>query len=125
MKKLLSSFVIMLAFVMQSFTILPGVTPVYLQLRTHPLVTGHKPTKSDPNTELPVSVYLSEAADSLLLYSPSEESVTYYIYDGDELEVSNGNVTFSEQGEASIHLGSLDEGIYSVRYTLLHRCNFP
>lgn len=115
MKKYLSLLVIMLALVMQSFTILPGLTPVYLRPEIGPVFGGnHKPTKSDPNTEPPVSVYLNEAADSLLLYSPSEESVTYYIYDEDELEVSNGNVIFSEQGEASIYLGSLNEGTYSI-----------
>jgi hypothetical protein len=113
MKKLLSVLVIMLSFVMQSFTILPGQTQVYLKFKNK--IGGNLgPTKSDPDIESPVSVYLSEASDSLLLYSPSEESVIYYIYDADELEVCNGNVTFSEQGEASVYVGTLDEGIYTI-----------
>jgi hypothetical protein len=57
---------------------------------------------------------LNEVSDSLLLYSPSEESVTYYIYDADEIEVCNGNVTFSEHGEASIYVGTLGIGIYTI-----------
>lgn len=120
MKKYLSSLVIMLSFVMQSLTVLadgiqPINTPVILQPRKAPWIVGNpKPTKSDPNLESPVSVYLNEVSDSLLLYSPSEESVTYYIYDADELEVCNGNVTFSEQGEASIYTGFLEEGVYTI-----------
>ena len=43
-----------------------------------------------------------------------ENRVIYYIYDADELEVCNGNVTFSEQGEASVYVGTLDEGIYTI-----------
>lgn len=113
MKKYLISFMIMLTFVMQSFTLLPGLTPVYLQLNNK--IGGNlRPTKSDPDTESPVNIYLSEACDSLLLYSQSEESVTYYIYNENELEVSNGNATFSGQGEASIYLGILDDGIYTI-----------
>ena len=69
---------------------------------------------SDPNVEPPVSVYLNEVSDSLLLYSPSEESVTYYIYDSNELKVCNGNVTFSEQGEASVSICTLCAGTYSI-----------
>lgn len=120
MKKYLSSLVIMLSFVMQSLTVLadgiqPINTPVILQPRKAPWIVGNpKPTKSDPNLESPVSVYLNEVSDSLLLYSPSEESVTYYIYDADEQEVCNGNVTFSEQGEASIYVGTLGDGIYTI-----------
>ena len=120
MKKYLSSLVIMLSFVMQSLTVLAGGiqpinTPVILQPRKAPWIVGNpKPTKSDPNLESPVSVYLNEVSDSLLLYSPSEESVTYYIYDADELEVCNGNVTFSEHGEASIYIGTLGNGIYTI-----------
>jgi hypothetical protein len=120
MKKYLSSLVIMLSFVMQSLTMLadgiqPINTPVILQPRKAPWIVGNpKPTKSDPNLESPVSVYLNEVSDSLLLYSSSEESVTYYIYDADELEVCNGNVTFSEQGEASIYVGTLNEGVYTI-----------
>lgn len=113
MKKFLSLLVIMLAFIMQSFTILPGQTQVYLKLKNK--IGGNLgPTKSDPDTESPVNIYLSEACDSLLLYSQSEESVTYYIYDENELEVSNGSVTFSNQGESSIYIGTLDEGIYTI-----------
>ena len=110
----------MLSFVMQSLTVLAGGiqpinTPVILQPRKAPWIVGNpKPTKSDPNLESPVSVYLNEVSDSLLLYSPSEESVTYYIYDADELEVCNGNVTFSEHGEASIYIGTLGNGIYTI-----------
>lgn len=120
MKKYLSSLVIMLSLVMQSLTVLadgiqPINTPVILQPRKAPWIVGNpKPTKSDPNVEPPVSVYLNEVSDSLLLYSPSEESVTYYIYDSNELEVCNGNVTFSEQGEASIYVGTLGNGIYTI-----------
>lgn len=120
MKKYLSPFVIMLSLVMQSLTVLadgiqPINTPVILQPRKAPWIVGNpKPTKSDPNVEPPVSVYLNEVSDSLLLYSPSEESVTYYIYDADELEVCNGNITFSEQGEASIYVGTLGNGIYTI-----------
>lgn len=113
MKKYLISFMIMLTFVMQSFTLLPGLTPVYLQLNNK--IGGNlRPTKSDPNTELMVWVYLNEVSDSLLLYSPSEESVAYYIYDAYEQEVCNGNVSFSEQGEASIYVGTLGNGIYTI-----------
>ena len=120
MKKYLSPLVIMLSLVMQSLTVLaddiqPINTPVILQPRKAPWIVGNpKPTKSDPNVEPPVSVYLNEVSDSLLLYSPSEESVTYYIYDADELEVCNGNITFSEQGEASIYVGTLGNGIYTI-----------
>lgn len=116
MKKLLSLLVIMLAFVMQSFTILPGLTQVYLRPKIiGPVMGGNlDPSKSDPNTELMVWVYLNEVSDSLLLYSPSEESVTYYIYDVDEQEVCNGNVTFTEQGESSIYVGTLGNGIYTI-----------
>lgn len=113
MKKYLISFMIMLTFVMQSFTLLPGLTPVYLQLNNK--IGGNlRPTKSDPNIEPPINVYLNESSDSLLLYSPSEESVTYYIYDAYEQEVCNGNVSFSEQGEASIYVGTLGNGIYTI-----------
>lgn len=116
MKKLLSVLVIMLSFVMQSFTILPGQTQVYLKFKNK--IGGNLgPTKSDPDIESPVSVYLSEASDSLLLYSQSGETVTYYIYD-EELEVSNGSVTFSDQGESSIYIGTLDEGIYTISLEL-------
>ena len=110
----------MLSLVMQSLTVLadgiqPINTPVILQPRKAPwIVVNPKPTKSDPNVEPPVSVYLNEVSDSLLLYSPSEESVTYYIYDADALEVCNGNITFSEQGEASIYVGTLGNGIYTI-----------
>ena len=110
----------MLSLVMQSLTVLadgiqPINTPVILQPRKAPWIVGNpKPTKSDPNVEPPVSVYLNEVSDSLLLYSPSEESVTYDIYDADELEVCNGNITFSEQGEASIYVGTLGNGIYTI-----------
>ena len=120
MKKYLSPLVIMLSLVMQSLTVLadgiqPINTPVILQPRKAPWIVGNpKPTKSDPNVEPPVSVYLNEVSDSLLVYSPSEESVTYYIYDADELEVCNGNITFSEQGEASIYVGTLGNGIYTI-----------
>lgn len=120
MKKYLSSLVIMLSLFMQCLTVLadgiqPINTPVILQPRKAPWIVGNpKPTKSDPNVEPPVCVYLNEVSDSLLLYSPSEESVIYHIYDADELEVCNGNVTFSEQGEASVYVGTLDEGIYTI-----------
>ncbi len=120
MKKYLSSLVIMLSLVMQSLIVLadgnqPINTPVILQPRKAPWIVGNpKPTKSDPNIEPPVCVYLNEVSDSLLLYSPSEESVTYYIYDADEIEVCNGNVTFSEHGEASIYVGTLGIGIYTI-----------
>ena len=120
MKKYLSSLVIMLSLVMHSLTMLadgfqPINTPVILQPRKAPWIVGNpNPTKSDPNVEPPVSVYLNEVSDSLLLYSPSEESVTYYIYDADDLEVCDGNVTFSEQGEASINIGLLAGGTYTI-----------
>ena len=117
MKKYLISFIIMLTFVMQSFAMLvQGIQrPVLLYLREAPWNDGiFTPTKSDPNVEPPVSVYLNEVSDSLLLYSPSEESVTYYIYDAYEQEVCNGNVSFSEQGEASIYVGTLGNGIYTI-----------
>lgn len=120
MKKYLSSLVIMLSFVMQSLTMLadgiqPINTPVILQPRKAPWIVGNpKPTKSDPILESPVSVYLNEVSDSLLLYSLSEESITFYIYDADELEVCNGNVTFSEQGEASIYVGTLGNGLFTI-----------
>lgn len=120
MKTYLSSLVIMLSFVMQSLTVLAdGIqhinTPVILQPRKAPWIANNpKPTKSDPNVESPVSVYLNEVSDSLLLYSPSEESVTYYIYDSNKQEVCNGNVTFSEQGEASVSISTLCEGTYSI-----------
>lgn len=117
MKKFLSFFMIMLSLAMQSITALAGGinTPVLLQLRVTPWQDGiHRPTKSDPNLEPPVNVYLSEASDSLLFYSASEESVTYYIYDADGLEVCNGTVTFSEQGEASICVGTLVDGMYTI-----------
>ncbi len=117
MKKFLSFLVIMLSLAMQSITALAGGinTPVLLQLRVIPWQDGiHRPTKSDPNLEPPVNVYLSEASDSLLFYSTSEESVTYYIYDADEQEVSNGSIFLSEQGEASIYTGFLEEGVYTI-----------
>lgn len=117
MKKFLIPFVIMLALMMQSLTMLAqGIQrPVLLYLREAPWNDGiFRPTKSDPNVEPPVSVYLNDVSDSLLLYSPSEESVTYYIYDSNELKVCNGNVTFSEQGEASVSISTLCEGTYSI-----------
>ena len=120
MKKILISFVIMLSFIMQSFTLMPGQTPILLKLKSGPNAGGvyPKPSKSDPNTEPPISVYLNESSDSILLYSPSELTCSYNIYDVDELEVSNGNVMFSELGEASIYLGTLDEGIYTISLEL-------
>lgn len=117
MKKFLSFLVIMLSLAMQSITVLAGGinTPVLLQLRVTPWQDGiHRPTKSDPNLEPPVNVYLSEASDSLLFYSTSEESVTYYIYDADEQEVCNGSIFLSEQGEASVSISTLCEGTYSI-----------
>lgn len=117
MKKFLIPFVIMLALMMQSLTMLAqGIQrPVLLYLREAPWNDGiFRPTKSDPNVELSVSVYLNESSDNLLLYSLFEESVTYYIYDANEQEVCNGNVTFSEQGESSIYVGTLGNGIYTI-----------
>lgn len=115
MKKYLISFMIMLTFVMQSFTLLPGLTPVYLQLNNK--IGGNlRPTKSDPNIEPPINVYLNESSDSLLLYSPTELSCSYNIYDVDELEVCNGSVAFSEQGESFIFLGTLDDGTYTISF---------
>ena len=116
MKKYLSLLVIMLAFIMQSFTILPGLTQVYLRPRTDPYFPGTQGPSRTPalNGEPSVCVYMNEASDSLLLYSTSEESVTYYICDADEQEVCDGSVMFSEQGSASVSLGTLDEGIYTI-----------
>lgn len=118
MKKILISFVIMLTFIMQSFTLLPGQTPILLRLESGPNSGGvyPKPTKSDPNIEPPINVYLNESSDSLLLYSPTELSCSYNIYDVDELEVCNGSVAFSEQGEGFIYLGTLDDGTYTISF---------
>lgn len=116
MKKLLSILAILLVFVMQSFTLVPGMTPVLLHFK-EPKINGgiSGPSRSlGSGMEATIEVYLNEVSDSLLLYSPSEESVTYYIYDADEQEVCNGNVTFSEQGEASIYVGTLGDGIYTI-----------
>ena len=116
MKKLLSILAIFFVFVMQSFTLVPGMTPVLLRVK-EPKITGGIPGPSrSPGSgmEATIEVYLNETSDSLLLYSPSELTCSYNIYDVDELEVCNGNVTFSEQGETSIYLGTLDEGTYSL-----------
>lgn len=116
MKKLLSILAILLVFVMQSFTLVPGMTPVLLHFK-EPKINAGMPGSSrslGSGMEATIEVYLNEVSDSLLLYSPSEESVTYYIYDADEQEVCNGNVTFSEQGESSIYVGTLGDGIYTI-----------
>lgn len=120
MKKYLSSLVILVSFVMYSFTgfascIKANNTPVILQLRKAPWIVGNpNPTKSDPNSTPPVCVYLNEESNNLLLYSSSVHSVTYYIYDADEMEVSNGSVSFSEHGDTSIYVGTLNEGTYTI-----------
>ena len=116
MKKYLSLLVIMLAFIMQSFTILPGLTQVYLRPRTDPYFPGTQGPSRSPETNIDsiISVSLSESLDSLLLYSPSEGTCSYNIYNEYEQEVNNGSVMFSELGEASIYLGSLDEGTYTI-----------
>lgn len=116
MKKLLCILAILLVFVMQSFTLVPGMTPVLLHLK-EPKINAGMPGSSrslGSGMEATIEVYLNETSDSLLLYSPSELTCSYNIYDVDELEVCNGNVTFSEQGETSIYLGTLDEGTYSL-----------
>lgn len=116
MKKLLSILAIFFVFVMQSFTLVPGMTPVLLRVK-EPKINGTIPGPSrsqGSGMEATIEVYLNETSDSLLLYSPSELSCFYNIYDVDELDVCNGNVIFSEQGEASIYLGSLNEGTYSI-----------
>lgn len=117
MKKYLSFLVIMLAFVMQcSILLAEGIhAPVILHYSIKPLCGGtSRPSKSDPNNDPTVSVYLNESADSLLLYSSLEESISYYIYDDDEQELCNGSVTFSEQGEGSIYIGAFGEGSYII-----------
>jgi hypothetical protein len=115
MKKYLSLLVIMLAFVMQSFTILPGQTQVFLRLRSDPFYPGQGPSRSpETNDEPLINAYLTDSSDSLLLYSSSAQTCTYNIYNVYEQEVSNGCVIFSELGEASIYLGTLDEGIYTI-----------
>ena len=120
MKKYLSLLVIMLAFIMQSFTILPGLTQVYLRPRTDPYFPGTQGPSRSPETNIEsiISVYLSESLDSLLLYSPSEGTCSYNIYNEYEQEVNNGSVMFSELGEASIYLGTLDEGTYTISLEL-------
>ena len=115
MKKYLCFLFIMFTLVTQSTTMLADglQAPILLHLRKTPWNNGiPRPSKSEP--EPTVSAYLNESSDSLLLYSSVEESLTYYIYDEDELLVNNGNVSFSDQGEASIYLGTLEEGTYII-----------
>lgn len=116
MKKLLSILAILLVFVMQSFTLVPGMTPVLLHFK-EPKINGGMPGSSrSPGSgmEATIEVYLNETSDSLLLYSPSEGTCSYNIINEYEQEVNNGSVMFSELGEASIYLGSLDEGTYTI-----------
>ena len=120
MKKLLCICVLLLVFVMQSFTFIPGLTPVLLRIKEPKLNGGMPGPSRSPRLgmESTIEVYLNESSDSLLLNATIGESVTYYINNVEDSEVCNGVATFSEQGDASIYLGTLDEGTYTISLEL-------
>ena len=116
MKKTFISLVTLLAFALQSFTPMPGMVPVYLRVKKPPLNGGLQGPSKSPGIDLvpTISVYMNETADSLLLYTASEETCSYNICNENELEVGCGNLVFSEQGEASVSIGTLAEGTYTI-----------
>ena len=115
MKKTFISLVTLLAFALQSFVPVPGMTQVFLHVKFDKIGGIPKPSKSPGiNIEPTISVYMNETADSLLLYTASEETCSYNICNDDDLEVGCGNLVFSEQGEASVSIGTLAEGTYTI-----------
>ena len=118
MKKNFYFVMFMLAIFMQSSTVLAEdtLTPVFLHEKVDPMVGGNQgPTRSpETNIEPTITAYLSESSDSLLLYSSTEETITYYIYDEDEQEVTSGSLVITEQSGATIYLGLLGEGTYTI-----------
>lgn len=113
MRKYLRFFVVMFALVMQSSVMYaddPEGTAIVLTRILVPSNGNPKPTKQNP----PVSLYLNETTQSIDFYGSENASVTYYIYDEEEQVVSSGNILLSEQGQASVNVGMLCEGTYTV-----------
>ena len=117
MKKNLRLFILLFAFMLQCPIMLAnnaeGVE-INLTQRTKPKQNGNsKPSRAPARrVVLPVSAFFNETNRSINISCTSGDSVCYYIYDEDGLEVSNGIFpVVVEEGE-TIYLGGLQEGEY-------------
>ena len=90
-------------------------TIVYLHSKHTPKLGGNMgPSKAPAKRQLTVSAYLDEAMRNLEFHNSSEEIVSYYIYNDNGEEVIFGNISFIENSNASIYIGMLEEGIYTI-----------
>ena len=92
------------------------VFPVSLYYKSTPVLGGIlKPSKAPAkHHSWSICVYLDETNQNLELFSTSNETISYYLYNEDGEDVSNGIISFIENDYSSIYLGILTEGVYTI-----------
>lgn len=119
MKKYFKLFIFIIVFTTQCPIMLAQgseSTQVFLAPRPKPKQGGFtKPSKSpDRHPFVPISIFLDETSRNMTVYSSSHNSISYYVYDQDEHEVSSGVLTLLENESTTLSLEMLLDGAYSI-----------
>ena len=108
MRKNIKLLAIMFAFAMQSMTMWSATTSMYpVSLYHRPTGwTGAnpKPSKAPANYTIPLSVFLDDENQQLLVTALAEGEYTYYIYNESNEIVSQGVLNCSNNGSYGINL---------------------
>lgn len=118
MRKNVKSLAIMFAFLMQSVTMWSATTSIYpvpLSYHVDPLLSNNpKPTKAPAHYTSPLSVFLNEENQQLLVTALVEGEYTYYIYNEDNEVITQGVLNCIDNGEYTINLGFCCSGEYDL-----------
>ena len=118
MRKNIKLLAIMFAFAMQSMTMWSATTSMYpVSLYHRPTGwTGAnpKPSKAPANYTIPLSVFLDDENQQLLVTALAEGEYTYYIYNESNEIVSQGVLNCSNNGSYVIYLRFCSYGTYNI-----------
>jgi len=119
MNKKLQCFILLFTFIVQCpIMVAKDIESVEIVLnqRTKPKQNGNPGPLKAParRVVVPINAFLNESNRCISVSSTSGESAYYYVYDEDEREVNSGFVSFSEDGYATINLGMLLDGEYTI-----------
>ena len=118
MRKNIKLLAIMFAFAMQSMTMWSATTSMYpVSLYHRPTGwTGAnpKPSKAPANYTIPLSVFLDDENQQLVVTALAEGEYTYYIYNESNEIVSQGVLNCSNNGSYGINLRFCSYGTYNI-----------
>lgn len=115
MKRLVSILMAMLTFcllTLEGSAKVNAGTQISLR-RSHPIGGATRPSKAPVNTLAPTEVAYDEYDDVLYFYDEYDDTVSFLIYDGEGVCVSQGACAFDENHSYYISLG-LEAGTYTI-----------